>query len=248
MDTHGAYDFKVRSYECSKYGIATLPTICNYLQEAASLSAEELKFSKSNFAESGNNISWVLTRLRVKMSRYPRWGENVCVLTFPRGGRKITAWRDFVLYGSGGSDEVIGCATSEWMIIDLSTRKIVPVPQRVFALANTEREPVLGTSPFAPKLKFPESGTACRMEFKAQNSHIDLNGHVNNSHYVEWLMEPFEGGMANEFEIVFRSETFAGEKVVLEVAKDDDGVSMHRVSSADGETHAIARISPAAAP
>ena len=57
--------------------------MCNYLQEAASLNAEELGFSKSNFDAQGENISWVLTRLAVKMIRYPKWEEEVKVITFP---------------------------------------------------------------------------------------------------------------------------------------------------------------------
>ena len=97
------YAFKVRSYECGAGGTATLPTICNYLQEAASLNAEELGFSKSNFDAAGAGVSWVLTRLVVKMTRYPRWEEEVTVVTFPRGGRKIVAWRDFEILGADGA-------------------------------------------------------------------------------------------------------------------------------------------------
>ena len=56
MTTGREYRFQVRSYECGPDGAATLPTICNYLQEAASLNAESLSFSKSNFAAAGENI------------------------------------------------------------------------------------------------------------------------------------------------------------------------------------------------
>ena len=45
--------FRVRTYECGADGFATLPTICNYLQEAASVNAEDLGFSKSDFASAG---------------------------------------------------------------------------------------------------------------------------------------------------------------------------------------------------
>ena len=40
----GRYQFKVRSYECGPDGRATLPTICNLFQEAASLHAASLGF------------------------------------------------------------------------------------------------------------------------------------------------------------------------------------------------------------
>ena len=124
-----------------------MASVCNWLQEAASLNAEALSFSKSNFEASGENISWVLTHLKVRMSRFPKWGETVSILTFPRGGRKIVAYRDFILYGEDGGE--IGHASSEWMLIDLASRKVVAIPDGVFAAANTVREPVFGEEPFA---------------------------------------------------------------------------------------------------
>ena len=102
---HGEYVFKVRSYECGADGLATMPCICNYLQEAASLNAEDLGFSKSNFDAAGGNVSWVLTRLALKMNRYPKWEDDVVVDTFPRGGRRIVAWRDFII--KSADDEVL---------------------------------------------------------------------------------------------------------------------------------------------
>ena len=240
MDTFGEYSFKVRSYECDGEGFATLPTICNYLQEAASLNAEELGFSKSDFAAAGDDISWVLTKLRVRMKRYPKWEESVKVTTFPRGGRRIVAWRDFIATDSDG--ETLGVATTEWMIINLSTRRIVTVPQKVFDVANTVRPLVLGEEPFS-RIRFPEHGegdASAPMEFVAQNSHIDLNGHVNNVHYIEWMLEPCPGLRPSEMEIVFRSETFAGDKVFVSVSGGSAGERYHRVFAEDGKDHIVA--------
>ncbi len=240
MDTFGEYSFKVRSYECGRDGLATLPTICNYLQEAASVNAEELGFSKSDFNAAGNDITWVLTKLRVKMERYPKWEEEVKVTTFPRGGRRIVAWRDFIV--SGGDGSVIGLASTEWMTIDLATRRVAQIPEDVFAAANTVRRPVLGDEPFT-RFRFPEaSADATAMKFVAQNSHIDLNGHVNNVHYIEWLLEPMSGRQPMEMEVVFRSETLAGDEVRVAVAAGTNGESFHRVFSPDGKDHATARV------
>lgn len=237
--TKRGYNFKVRSYECGANGSASLPAVCNYLQEAASLNAEELGFSKSNFDAQGENISWVLTRLVVKMNRYPRWEEDIKVITFPRGGRKIVAWRDFEITGSDG--ETIGLATSEWMLIDLSTRKIVPIPENVLAAADFGLESVLGPEPFTPRLKFPAADNAgSGGTFKAQHSHIDLNGHVNNVHYIEWLLEPLKAAQPSNLEIVFRSETLAGDEITVETAYGENGETFHRVFSSEGKDHVIA--------
>ena len=236
----GRYQFKVRSYECGPDGRATLPTICNLFQEAASLHAAFLGFGKGDFAAAGENISWVLTRMVVKMNRYPVWEDELTVETFPRGGRKIVAWRDFEVKDAQG--ETLGVASSEWMIIDLSTRKIHAIPEKVFAANDPKNTPVLGLEPFA-KFRFPAEadGDIRQSEtFTAMKSQIDLNGHVNNVHYISWMLEPCEGRCPAEMEVVFRSETFAGDEVRVETAVAD-GYTYHRVSAPDGKDHIVAR-------
>ena len=242
-DTFGKYSWAVRTYECGPDGVATMASVCNWLQEAASLNAEALAFSKSNFESAGENISWVLTHLKVRMSRFPKWGETVSILTFPRGGRRIVAWRDFVLSGANG--EELGRASSEWMLIDLASRKVVAIPDGVFAAANTVREPVFGDEPFQ-KLRWECSiMSPDALAFRARRGDIDLNGHVNNVHYVEWLMEgrPDAAGPCHEIDIVFKSETLAGEEVRVESVETEPGVYVHRVYAPDGRDHVLARSS-----
>ena len=240
MDNFGSYDFPVRTYECGPNGAAFLPAICNYLQEAASLNAESLGFSRTDFAAAGTDLTWVLTRLRVQMTRYPRWEEQARVVTWPRGGRRIVAWRDFSVQDASGAQ--LGVATSEWMIIDLANRHIAPVPEAVFACANTVRTPVLGENPFT-KLRWDCREVAGAERFKAKRGDIDLNGHVNNVHYVEWLLEavPATAGVCTDLEITFKSETFAGDEVLSEAVETEPGVYAHRLSAPDGRDHVLAR-------
>ncbi len=240
-DVYGRYTWAVRSYECGPDGHATMATVCNWLQESASLNAESMSFSKSNFEAAGENVSWVLTRLKVRMDRFPKWGEKVSVLTFPRGGRLIVAYRDFEL--SSESGETIGRATSEWMLIDLSSRKAVAIPEGVFAAANTVRAPVFGDEQLQRIRWDCRESSADALSFRARRGDIDLNGHVNNVHYVEWLMEgrPESAGPCYDLEITFKSETFAGDEVRVESVETEPGVFVHRVFAPDGRDHALAR-------
>ena len=242
-DVYGVYSWAVRTYECGPDGRATMASVCNWLQEAASLNAETLAFSKSDFEAAGENISWVLTRLKVRIARFPKWEEKVSILTFPRGGRRIVAYRDFVLTDADGAE--LGRATSEWMLIDLASRKIVAIPDGVFAAANTVREPVFGEEPFA-KLRWDcKAESPDALVLRARRGDIDLNGHVNNVHYVEWLIEgrPEAAGPCHEIDIVFKSETLAGEEVRVESVETEPGVYFHRVYAPDGRDHVIARSS-----
>lgn len=248
MNTFGEREFSVRSYECGPDALATLATIMNYLQEAASLQAEKAGFAKSNFAAAGEDISWVLTRFHLVMTRYPRWEETVVVTTWPCGGRKIVANRDFEIRVG---DEVIGRATSEWMLIDLKTRKIVPVPQNVYDLANDERARALGEDHTFAKLRWDGTASArqhafdatTRKIFHARRGDIDVNRHVNNVHYIEWLVEtlPADAGQIRDFEIAFKSETMAGDEVIAESAEMAPGVYAAHAAAPDGRDHVVAK-------
>ena len=54
------------------------------------------------------------------------------------------------------------------------------------------------------------------------------------------MLEPCAGYRPSEMEIVFRSETFAGEKVFVSAAVGDNGERYHRVFAADGKDHITA--------
>ena len=53
-------------------------------------------------------------------------------------------------------------------------------------------------------------------------------------------LEPCESWCPAEMEVVFRSETFAGDEVRVETAAAD-GYTYHRVSAPDGKDHVVAR-------
>lgn len=234
MDTHGEYVWKIRSAECGVSGFARLPAVMNLLQEAASLNAKELGFSKSDFSAHGENVSWALTRIRVCMERYPRWEEETRIVTWPRLGRRITAFRDFEIFGASGTR--IGAAASEWMAIDLASRRAVPVPAGVAALANDERPPVFGDAAFSRLRREDGLVPVASAEFRARRGDIDLNGHVNNVHYIEWLLETVPEGLENcrELEAVFKAETLVGDTVLAECMETAPGEFLHCISSASG--------------
>ena len=116
------------------------------------------------------------------------------------------------------------------------------VPQTMFGQDFTATVN-FGDEPFA-KLRWDcREQTTDTLSFRARRGDIDLNGHVNNVHYVEWLMEgrPDAAGPCRELDIVFKSETLAGEKVCVESVEVEPGVFIHRVYAPDGHDHVLAR-------
>lgn len=151
------------------------------------------------------------------------------------------AYRDFVLRGEGG--EELGFATSEWMLIDLASRKLVAIPEAVFASANTVRKPVFGEESQSKFRWDCRETSSDALVFRARRGDIDLNGHVNNVHYIEWFLEGRSDSAppCHEVDVIFKSETLAGEEVRVESVEIANGEFVHRVYSPDGRDHVIAR-------
>ena len=241
IDTYKEDIYKVRSYECTSSGAIHFPQLCNYLQEIASNHADELGFSKKDFV--GENLTWVMTRLRVKITRYPTWNEPLKILTFPWGGKKLFAYRDFVIYGGDGQE--IGVASTEWMTLNLAERKAVPIPPAVLAASNTVRQPVFGVAPF-DRFNYPtEVDSEVTNEFPVRFSQIDLNAHVNNVRYIEWMLdsspEILNGKQVQELELVFRTEAMLGDVVTAKSVLTQENERYHKIISAQGVVHTLAR-------
>ena len=153
------------------------------------------------------------------------------------------AYRDFVIYGGDGQE--IGVASTEWMTLNLAERKAVPIPPAVLAASNTVRQPVFGVAPF-DRFNYPtEVDSEVTNEFPVRFSQIDLNAHVNNVRYIEWMLdsspEILNGKQVQELELVFRTEAMLGDVVTAKSVLTQENERYHKIISAQGVVHTLAR-------
>ena len=85
--------FAVRSYESGVTNHVSLPSLCNFMQEIAGLNAEKLGWGIRKLQEEG--LTWMLSRLHLKVARYVPWGEKITLRTWPSGmkGRHVFRMR-----------------------------------------------------------------------------------------------------------------------------------------------------------
>jgi hypothetical protein len=65
----------VRSYEVDPCGRLSVVSVCNYMQEAASNHAHALGVSIHHLA--GQNVTWVLSHLALRIRSCPEWRETI---------------------------------------------------------------------------------------------------------------------------------------------------------------------------
>lgn len=204
--------FCVRSYESGVTNRVSLATLCNYMQESAGLSADRMGWGIQKLQSEG--LTWMLSRLYVKVSRYVPWGTELTVRTWPSGMKgRLLATRCFqAADGSGG--EVLQ-AYSEWLYVDMGSQKIVRLPDGFAGLVPEGTPSVVFNDLGGKSVKLP--GVTASAEVRVRQSDLDFNDHVNNVHYVEWMLEALPGRSGpSEIDIAFRSAAKAGDVLVSE--------------------------------
>lgn len=236
--------YRVRSYETGVRNRLSLPSVCNYLQEAAGEHAERLGFGILELQARG--ISWMLARLHLKLARDVPWGADVKVVTWPSGLKgRLVALRDFRLFAADGDPILEG--VSEWLTVDLAAQRIVR-PSEDFArlvppdVARVALAAADGHGKFAALAKVDQAA-----RILVRRADHDFNDHVNNVHYVEWaleaLPESFRARSVRELDIVFRQAAHAGDELESRVeVVDDANLRCAIVRPADGALLATAAL------
>ncbi len=212
--------FKIRTYDMDAGKRASIQAICNYLQEIAIMHATTLGFSVTELFKL--NLTWVLSRLHVQMYSFPRWGDTITIETWPSIMAGLFALREFVLRDD--AMEIIGLATTSWMIIDLNTKKAIEIPEFIRSIRIPEKKRAL-EDPFS-KLPLP-GGQLYQHSFNVRRSDLDINQHVNNVSYIEWAIETIPPDYVRDhyitgLEVSYRAECHYGDRIVSKCGKYDD--------------------------
>jgi acyl-ACP thioesterase len=194
----------------------SLVGMLNFLQDTAWIHAEHLGWGFDALIEKGT--LWVLSRQKLVMTDWPVWDDKVTIQTWPRRSGSIMALREFAILV--GERKVGECSTS-WIVLDWNTRKVQRL-DRIMSDMVTRSEGVLDIAAerITPRQDLPEVA-----RFEVRNSDLDVNGHVNNTRYAQWVTDTMTADeLARyaivEYEVNFLAETGVGDTVAIE---RDDG-------------------------
>jgi medium-chain acyl-[acyl-carrier-protein] hydrolase len=218
--------FRIRAYEVNLKGYLSVASMCNYLQEAAGNHATVLGVGVAQLFK--EKLTWVLSRFHLQVDRYPFWGEELMVETWPSVVGTMHAVRDFHLLDK--DKNIIARASSSWMMLDLKQRKAIKLPESVVNFHADGSRRALEDN--FDQLPAPQN-IELENRFAVRYSDLDVNGHVNNVRYIEWASEviPAEfrkSKQLHRLEIAFRAEANYGDHVLVKGQTDGDKV-IHRI-------------------
>ena len=211
--------------------------ICDILQCGATAHASLLGVGMRDLMKDGH--SWMISGMSICFLRPAKAREAVTLETWPSGvRRRVVCTRDYIIRNAEG--KVLVKATSDWIYVDVVNRKICMLTPTLATLAPA----------WAPRVDIEPAGRAPEKEgepFKTKvlirRADTDINRHVNNVHYVEWLFEALPDEIYSRdlkrLDITYRQEAVRGEvlestawlcqegsKTVHSLNRESDGVAL----------------------
>jgi len=191
-----------------------LSAIFNYFQEIAGLHSDELGIG-FNTIQKDYGVVWVLIRIRVDIVKYPLWNDEIIIETWPQLPRKFEFDRDFIVKDVQGN--IIARAVSTWVILDAESRKLQK--SEVIAIDYPPIIKERAINCILGKLK-PYSEPKLAYKRVIGCSDIDMNCHLNNSKYVDFIMDCFtmdelKKYRAKSIQVNYMGEALPGTTIVM---------------------------------
>jgi len=203
--------FHLRSHEVDRKGRAKPDVLFCFMLDSAWAHANNSRFSYDTLKAEGQ--LWVLSRFRAVFHKLPMWDDEIIVETWSKGTERMFGLRDFFIWSD--KDEKLASATSAWLVIDRKTSRI----QRI-DLVNSDFPHQLNKNALTEKLEKLEIAqtTSTGSEYDVRYSDLDVNGHVNSSRYLEWILDSYPADILDSrnlksFEMNFLAEALLGDRI-----------------------------------
>lgn len=222
--------YSIRSWEADLQGKVKIPFLCNYMQESAWRHAENLRLGFSYLIN--KNLVWVLSRQKIRMEKYPNWGDTIWIDTWPTGIDRLFFFRDFKI--SNESGDLLGTGTTTWFVIDIKSRR-PQKPDKFLELEINNLEPAI--SDRSGKLG-SLSDIGKTTSAVAGYYDMDVNKHVTNVRYISWILESYsydhlKSHRIKELTINHLAEAQSGDVISINTSTTDNEKFDHSITLAE---------------
>jgi acyl-ACP thioesterase len=214
--------------DCAPSGRVRLDALARWLQDVAYFDVEDAGLADA--------AVWVVRRSRMRVSRFPRFGERHQLSTFCSGLGRMWAERRTSIVPEGSAESDVE-AVSLWVHLDPETKRPTPFTEYEFgAYADAS-----GGRKVTARLRHPApDGAATSTPWLFRATECDVADHINNAAYLAPLEEELlRGGDELEsldVEIEFRTPAQPGEKRIIRET------GRQWIVAEDGEVHASVAI------
>lgn len=218
--------------DCDFQGKWKLSSLLDAVQNTSNEQSDKLHIW--HYDNSSRNLSWVLYKNEMELIRRPHLGESVKVITYTKGIRLLYCPRYCLI--TDEKNDIIAKLGFLLMLIDRKTRKAVSPTRYGIEIPDVlEIEPAIKISMKHKAV----TGKSLLTKHIPQYEDVDINGHVNNSRYIDWLCNDLGFDYFKRFEIEsisidYESEILPEDKIETTLIFSKDRSNFQYTGCANG--------------
>jgi len=199
-------EYALRASDFDKYNRIKPSAILELFQDAAGQHAIDLGVGFDDMLS--RSYLWVLTRIKFRIVQNPKSYQTVVIKTWPLPPNRLNYRREYCIEATDGTRLIEG--SSEWVVMHAETRRFVSDPNLYPFTEGFHMEKM-----FEDKLgKVSDfEATGEMRDISAGFSELDVNNHVNNTKYANYVMDaiaPAPEDNLELFQIDYRKEVLEG--------------------------------------
>ena len=162
-------------------GHIKLPDVILLSLQVSGMQSIELGVGDKTILEN-YNLVWIIAGYDIEVIRLPRFGEEITIETEALSYNRLFCYRCFTIYDEAGQELIHMMAT--FVLMDRDSRKVHAVEPEIVGPYQSEFSKKLLRGPKYQSLENPIS-----KDYHVRFYDLDMNGHVNNSKYLDWIFE-----------------------------------------------------------
>jgi acyl-ACP thioesterase len=179
--------FSVEFFDCDTFAHLRISRLCEFFQETSLAHLRDQGFDYLSMIKK-DKFTLLISRIKLRIAHLPLWGEDIFVSTWIKNiNPEKVAWGDYDVRDVQGNSVIQ--ATASWILIDLNDGKAKPFSEGPYRF---ETHPELSALPENIELLEPAGMPKTVLVKDVKYSDIDLNNHVNNCKYSDWVLDTID--------------------------------------------------------
>lgn len=218
--------YKIKYSDVDRNNNCKLSRVLDLFQDIATSHSDTLGYGSKKMLE--DNLGWLVTGWKFNVDEMPKVDEIIEIRTWSRGVKGLTAKRSIEFLNE--KEDSIVQVDSNWVLYDLKENKITkPNEERMSKYGVNDR--VVIDEIKHTNIKEINGSLISEEIVRIQRRDIDTNGHLNNSRYMDYILESLPSDIYNnlvigEVEIKYKKQIFENEEIVISTYKEENSLTV----------------------
>lgn len=224
-------EYYLRASDFDKFNHIKPSAVLDLFQDAAGQHAIEIGVGFEEMIK--RSYLWILTKVKFKIFSQPTAYQKVIVKTWPLEPNRLSYRREYCIENKDGEKLIIG--SSEWVVIHSEKRRFLSVPD-LYPFTEGFHNEIMFDEKIGkvPDFEVIESPRIVNAGF----SELDVNNHVNNTKYANYVLDAINPSKADEldvFQIDYRKEVLQDTQLSVYHTQQDN-VVLAKGQNENGDT------------